>query len=42
MIYTPREGGIEHVGIDMQDNVRDFIADWVAECLVPASGDTST
>ena len=29
--FTPREGGVEHVSADNQDNARDYIADWVAE-----------
>jgi dipeptidyl aminopeptidase/acylaminoacyl peptidase len=32
-IFTLREGGIEHVGVDNMSFGRDFIADWVAENL---------
>jgi pimeloyl-ACP methyl ester carboxylesterase len=32
-IFTQREGGIEHVGVDNMSFGRDFIADWVAENL---------
>jgi dienelactone hydrolase len=30
-IFTPEEGGAEHIGLDHLPHVRDFIADWVAE-----------
>ncbi|MDZ5645571.1 alpha/beta hydrolase family protein [Nitrospirillum sp. BR 11828] len=30
-IFTPREGGIEHVGVDNMSYGRDYIADWIAE-----------
>lgn len=38
--FTPREGGVEHVSADNQDNARDYIADWVAEtfCELGAEG----
>ena len=29
--FTPREGGIEHVSADNPENVKDYIADWIAE-----------
>jgi esterase/lipase len=32
-IFTPREGGVEHVGADNMAFGRDFIADWFAETL---------
>ena len=32
-IFTPREGGIEHVGADNMAYGRDYIADWFAETL---------
>lgn len=32
-IFTPREGGIEHVGADNMAFGRDYIADWFAETL---------
>lgn len=32
-IFTPREGGIEHVGADNMSFGRDMIADWFAETL---------
>ena len=31
--FTPREGGIEHVGADNMAFGRDYIADWFAETL---------
>lgn len=37
-IFTPREGGVEHVGADNMAYGRDYIADWFAETL---SGHTS-
>lgn len=30
-IFTEREGGVEHVSVDNHLNVRDYIADWIAE-----------
>lgn len=30
-IFTDREGGVEHVGVDNMSFGRDFIADWIAE-----------
>lgn len=33
MIFTPREGGVEHVGADNMAYGRDCIADWFAETL---------
>jgi dipeptidyl aminopeptidase/acylaminoacyl peptidase len=33
MIFTPREGGVEHVGADNMAYGRDLIADWFAETL---------
>lgn len=30
-VFTAREGGVEHVSADNMTNVRDYIADWVAE-----------
>lgn len=32
-IFTPREGGIEHVGADNMSYGRDYIADWFADTL---------
>jgi dienelactone hydrolase len=32
-IFTPREGGIEHVGADNMSFGRDYIADWFADTL---------
>ena len=32
-IFTPREGGIEHVGADNMAYGRDYIADWFADTL---------
>ena len=32
--FTEREGGVEHVSADNQDNARDFIADWIAETFI--------
>lgn len=32
-IFTPREGGVEHVGADNMSYARDYIADWFAESL---------
>ncbi|WP_226635023.1 alpha/beta hydrolase family protein [Novosphingobium profundi] len=32
-IFTPREGGVEHVGADNMSFGNDFIADWFAETL---------
>jgi len=32
-IFTPREGGVEHVGADNMSFGRDYIADWFAEQL---------
>ena len=32
-IFTPREGGIEHVGADNMSFGREYIADWFAETL---------
>jgi dipeptidyl aminopeptidase/acylaminoacyl peptidase len=33
VIFTPREGGVEHVGADNMSYGRDTIADWFAETL---------
>jgi dipeptidyl aminopeptidase/acylaminoacyl peptidase len=33
-IFTPREGGVEHVGADNISFGRDYIADWFADTLV--------
>jgi dienelactone hydrolase len=30
-IFTDREGGVEHVGVDNMSYGRDFIADWIAQ-----------
>lgn len=30
-IFTPREGGVEHVSADNMEPVRSFIADWIAD-----------
>ena len=32
-VFTPREGGVEHVGADNMAYGRDYIADWFAETL---------
>lgn len=32
-IFTPREGGVEHVGADNMSYARDYIADWFADTL---------
>jgi fermentation-respiration switch protein FrsA (DUF1100 family) len=32
-IFTDREGGVEHVGVDNMNFGRDYIADWFAERL---------
>jgi fermentation-respiration switch protein FrsA (DUF1100 family) len=32
-LFTPREGGVEHVGADNMSFGRDYIADWFAETL---------
>jgi dienelactone hydrolase len=32
-VFTPREGGVEHVGADNMAFGRDYIADWFAETL---------
>ncbi len=32
-IFTPREGGVEHVGADTMSFGRDYIADWFADTL---------
>jgi alpha-beta hydrolase superfamily lysophospholipase len=32
--FTPREGGVEHISADSLDNVRDYIADWIADTLI--------
>ena len=37
-IFTPREGGVEHVGADNMSYARDYIADWFAETLGGATG----
>ncbi|MGH1561095.1 hypothetical protein ACRAWD_31975 [Caulobacter segnis] len=31
LVFTDREGGVEHVGVDNMSFGRDFIADWIAE-----------
>ena len=33
VIFTPREGGVEHVGADNMAYGRDLISDWFAETL---------
>jgi hypothetical protein len=33
MIFTDREGGVEHVGADNMSFGRDYIADWFADTL---------
>ncbi|WP_327114432.1 alpha/beta hydrolase [Nocardia sp. NBC_01730] len=30
-IFTPEEGGVEHIGLDHFPYVRDFVADWVTD-----------
>lgn len=37
-IFTPREGGVEHVGADNMAYGRDYIADWFAETLGGRTG----
>ena len=37
-IFTPREGGVEHVGADNMSFGRDYIADWFAEALGGRTG----
>jgi dipeptidyl aminopeptidase/acylaminoacyl peptidase len=32
-LFTPREGGVEHVGADNMTFGRHYIADWFAETL---------
>ena len=32
-LFTPREGGVEHVGADNMTYGRDYIADWFADTL---------
>ena len=32
-IFTPREGGVEHVGADNMSYGRDYIADWFVDTL---------
>ena len=32
-LFTPREGGVEHVGADNMAFGRDYIADWFADTL---------
>jgi dienelactone hydrolase len=32
-IFTPEEGGTEHIGLDHFPHVRDFVTDWVADTL---------
>ena len=34
--FTPREGGVEHVSADNNENARDYIADWIAETFQEA------
>lgn len=33
VIFTEREGGVEHVGADNMSYARDLLADWFAETL---------
>lgn len=35
-IFTPEEGGAEHIGLDHLPYVSSYIADWVADVLLPA------
>jgi dienelactone hydrolase len=37
-VFTPREGGVEHVGADNMSFGRDYIADWFAETLGGRTG----
>lgn len=37
-IFTPREGGVEHVGADNMSFGREYIADWFAETLGGRTG----
>lgn len=37
-IFTPREGGVEHVGADNMSFGRDYIADWFGETLGGRTG----
>ncbi|MFU4576973.1 hypothetical protein [Pseudomonas aeruginosa] len=32
--FTHNEGGVEHCSADNMSNVRDYIADWVAETFI--------
>jgi alpha-beta hydrolase superfamily lysophospholipase len=34
--FTPREGGVEHVSADNNENARDYIADWIAGTFLEA------
>ncbi|BBD98218.1 alpha/beta hydrolase [Sphingobium amiense] len=38
MIFTPREGGVEHVGADNMAYGRDLLADWFAQTLGGTTG----
>ena len=38
IIFTPREGGVEHVGADNMAYGRDLLADWFAETLGGTTG----
>jgi dienelactone hydrolase len=37
-VFTDREGGVEHVGVDNMSYGRDYIADWFAETLGGRTG----
>ncbi len=37
-VFTPREGGVEHVGADNMAYGRDYIADWFADTLGGSTG----
>ncbi len=32
--FTPREGGVEHVSADNNENAKDYIADWIARTFL--------
>jgi dienelactone hydrolase len=40
-IFTPDEGGTEHIGLDNLPYVRDFITDWVADTFRELAKDTA-
>ena len=40
-IFTPEEGGAEHIGLDHLPHVSTYVADWVSDAFrsLPATGD---